>query len=120
MDRRHQARNNILRQARRAAYAKATEKKKARVLALLILLQLAEAQRQWWVHPLNNSRDEDSEFYHLYPQLRHWKNDFFAMYRMYPSKFDQLLAIIGPRLRKKTTNMREPISPEMKLVLTLT
>ena len=122
MDQRHINLRNlvILRRARSAAVAAEADHKRRRVLAFLLLLQLHESQRQWWVHPVNDAREEEGEFYVHYLTLRNWRKDFFTMYRMYPTKFDQLLRLLEPRLRKKNTNMREALSPELKLVLTLT
>ena len=75
--------------------------------------------REIWVHPLNLDREEKGEFYTLYPDLRNFQKEFFAMYRMNPAKFDELLKILEPRLRRTNTNMRKAISPEQKLVITL-
>ena len=41
------------------------------------------------------------------------------MYRMTVAKFDTLLEKVEPVLRRQWTNMREPISPEQKLGITL-
>ena len=122
MDWRHRHLRNLvlIRQARRLQRENAQDRQRRRVLAFLLLLQISECQRQWWVHPLNYMREEEGEFYILYPALRHWKTEFFLMYRMYPSKFDLLLRLVAPHLRKKDTNMRSALSPELKLVLTLT
>ena len=75
--------------------------------------------RSYWVHPINALREEKGEFYTLYPDLRHFTPKFFAMYRMNPRKFDQLLRLVGPHLEKKWTRLRSPLSPEHKLVIAL-
>ena len=75
--------------------------------------------RSVWVHPINTLRMEKGEFYTLYPDLRHFNPKFFAMYRMNPGKFDRLLALVGPKIQKKWTKFRNPLSPEQKLVITL-
>ena len=72
-----------------------------------------------WVHPLNELRLDKGEFYTLYPDLRHFAPKFFNMYRMSVPKFDRLLWKISPLIEKKWTNMRERLSAEHKLVLTL-
>ena len=72
-----------------------------------------------WVHPINELRLEKGEFYTLYPDLRHFPPKFFNMYRMSVPKFDALLTKLVPHLEKKWTIMREPLSPEQKLVITL-
>ena len=75
--------------------------------------------RSVWVHPINTLRLEKGEFYTLYPDLRHFNPKFFAMYRMNPAKFNRLLGLVGPKLQKKWTKFRNPLSPEQKLVITL-
>ena len=91
-----------------------------RVFFIYMLWRLYSANtRGFWVHPIYNLRTEKGEFYTLYPDLRHFQPKFFAMYRMNPWKFDRLLALVGPRLQKKWTKMRSPLSPEQKLVITL-
>ena len=62
---------------------------------------------------------EKGEFYTLYPDLRHYPAKFFQFYRMSVTRFDLLLSKVAPRLRKKATNLRQQISPEQMLVLTL-
>ena len=52
--------------------------------------------REIWVHPLNLDREKKGEFYTLYPDLHNFQKEFFAMYRMNPSKFDELLRILEP------------------------
>ena len=76
-------------------------------------------RRMMWVHPLNELRLDKGEFYTLYPDLRHFAPKFFNMCRMSVPKFDRLLRKISPLIEKKWTNMREPLSAEHKLVLTL-
>ena len=75
--------------------------------------------REIWVHPMNLDREKKGEFYTLYPDLRSFQKEFFAMYRMNPAKFDELLRILEPRLWRSYTNMWKVISPEQKLVITL-
>ena len=75
--------------------------------------------REVWIHPLNEDRIEKGEFYMLYPDLRHYPSKFFQFYHMTVARFDFLLKKLAPRLRKKATNLRQPISPEQMLALTL-
>ena len=44
---------------------------------------------------------------------------FFNYFRMIPSMFDELLRLVGPSVVKKATNLREPISAEIRLPITL-
>ena len=84
-----------------------------------MLWRAGMVNREIWVHPLNFDREEKGEFYTLYPDLHNFQKEFFAMYHMNPAKFDELLKILKPRLRRTNTNMRKAISPEQKLVITL-
>ena len=72
-----------------------------------------------WVHPINEMRPEKGEFYILCPDLWHFGPKFFNMYRMSVPKFDALLQKVAPKLEKKCTIMRKPLSPEHKLIITL-
>ena len=55
----------------------------------------------------------------LYLDLWHFPPKFFNMYRMSVPKFDTLLKKVAPKLEEKWTIMREPLSPEQKLIITL-
>ena len=76
-------------------------------------------RRMMWIYPLNELRLDKGEFYTLYPDLRHFVPKFFNMYRISVPKFDRLLQKISPLIEKGWMNMREPLSAEHKLVLTL-
>ena len=82
-------------------------------------MQVHMMYREIWVHPLNRSRLDKGEFYSLYPDLRHYPQKFFTFYRMPVAKFDELLWQIAPRIKRKSSSFRQPISPEQQLVLTL-
>ena len=91
-----------------------------RLFFLFMLWRIYSANtKAFWVHPINEMRLRKGEFYTLYPDLRHFTPKFFAMYRMNPRKFDRLLGLVAPRLERKWTKMRSPLSPEQKLVITL-
>ena len=75
--------------------------------------------REIWVHPLNLQREDKGEFYSLYPDLHNFHKEFFSMYLMTPAKFDALLRLLEPRLKRTCTNMRKPNSAEQKLVITM-
>ena len=90
-----------------------------RFFLVFLIWRMQQIRREYWVHPINELRFEKGEFYTLYPDLRHFPNKFFNMYHMTVAKFDTLLEKVEPVLRRQWTNMREPISPEQKLVITL-
>ena len=77
------------------------------------------SSRSVWVHPINSLHMQKGEFYTLYLDLRHFQPKFFSMYRMNPRKFDRLLTLVGPKIQKKWTKFRSPLSPEQKLVIML-
>ena len=70
---------------------------------------------------LNMMRAEKSEFVNLYKDFRQFPDRFFKMYiACIRNQFDHLLGKLRPGLEKKTTNYREPLTPEERLVITLT
>ena len=95
------------------------QRRQRRLLFLFFVWRMQLVNRMVWVHPINELRAEKGEFYTLYPDLRHFAPKFFNMYRMSVPKFDALLHKVAPKLEKKWTIMREPLSAEQKLVLTL-
>ena len=103
----------------RRQYRILAERCKRRIFLLFMLWFTSMVNREIWVHPLNLDQEKKGEFYTLYPDLRNSQKEFFAMYCMNPAKFDELLRILEPRLRRSNTNMRKAISSEQKLVITL-
>ena len=82
-------------------------------------MQMHVMYREIWVHPLNRSMLEKGEFYSPHPNLRHYPQKFFTFYRMPVAKFDEMLPLIAPKVRRKSSNFWQPTSPEQQLVLTL-
>ena len=72
------------------------------------------------MHPLNNERLLKGEYYTLTVDLRKYDVRFFGMYRMHVNQFDALVQQLLPELAKQSTNYREPIRPEERLIITLT
>ena len=74
-------------------------------------------KRKYWVRKSYAERQTEGE-YHLLVQ--DWKlndqNYFFDCFRMSP---ENLLSWIGPKIKKVTTKMREPISVGQRLCVTL-
>ena len=103
----------------RRHYRKLATHRKRRIFVVFFMMMLEEVQRSCWVHPINVLHKEKGEFYTLYPDLRHYHKRFIGMYWMDVEKFQELLAKISPFITKKCTFMREPISAEQKLVITL-
>ena len=93
--------------------------RKLKVFALYMLWQMNQVHREFWIHPLNVERSQKGEFYTHYADHRHYPERFFQLYRMNVMKFDELLHKVTPYLRKKELNLRETISVEQRLVITL-
>lgn len=75
--------------------------------------------RQFWVHPLNQKREEEDLFENFYNSIRKFPLKFFEYYRMSLTSFDELLETIRPHLTKQHTNMRNPICVEQRLTITI-
>lgn len=84
-------------------------------LARLILFK----KKRKGVHQLNQSRLKFGEFHHLYYGLRCNPSRFFEFLRMSVETFDYILARVENRLRKKSSNFKQPISPAERLYVTL-
>ena len=100
-------------------YRKLAIRRKRRLFVVFFMMMLEEVQRSCWVHPINLLRKQKGKFYTLYPDFGHYHKCFIDMYHMDVEKFKELLAKIKPLIMKKWTYMREPISAEQKLVITL-
>ena len=90
-------------------------------IALLLLAVGArqKRKRRHWVHPINQSRKQQGEFFTLYPLLRDDPERFYQYFRMQPEQFDYLHARLRPSLLSEGTNYRESIDPEHKLAVTI-
>lgn len=97
-------------------------------LALLLLLKKRRSNRalqkkrrnfpQWWVHPIIRKRDQQGAYNNLVKDLRGYPERFFNFHRLTIYQFDRLLALIKPIIKKLHVT-REPLSPGLKLSLTL-
>ena len=103
----------------RSQYHRLRERRNRHILFIMLMCLIEEVNRQYWVHPINLLREQKGEFYQLYPDLRHFRKRFLSNYQMDIEKFEQLLIKVSPRLNKKWTYMRKPISSKQKLVITL-
>lgn len=87
------------------------------VLATMIVKN--NGNRKTWVHPINLNRKLYGEFHHLMPKLLEDEQRFQMYFRMNKDEFYYLLEMIGPEIEKRTTQLRESISPEQRLALCL-
>lgn len=76
-------------------------------------------QRRWWVHPVIDDRLTIGSFVTLYPKLREHPNKFFNYFRMSVTSFDELLSLVKDDLLPCEYLVRDAISPEEKLAVTL-
>ena len=65
------------------------------------------------------NREKFSEFHHLYSELRDNENLFYAYTRMSTTTFNYIVESIKPKFNLKSTNFRDPISVEERLLVTL-
>jgi hypothetical protein len=89
------------------------------LLLLLVYRRCWPLRRRTWVHEIIRKRQELGEFHRLVQELRLDQQRFLQYFRMTPETFDNLLHVVGPHIRKQTTNYRKPISPEQRLAICL-
>jgi len=84
---------------------------------LAIARRRQQHKHRLWVRDIYRDRETFGEYHHLYPQLREDEDKFFEYFRMSIATFDLLLSKISHRLQKRS--IRQAITPEERLVLTL-
>ncbi|XDV15962.1 hypothetical protein PO909_015873, partial [Leuciscus waleckii] len=94
-----------------------------RTIAFLLLLarlrRRGRRRSQYWVHPLNQRRPQQGDFYHLVEELRLDSQRHHQYFRMSAEKMDELLSIIGPEITRQNTNYRSAIEPKQRLAVGL-
>ena len=76
--------------------------------------------KRFWTRGIFRDRKLHSEYYTLYQQLRDEEREVHYRYvRMSKERFDHLLNMVREKITKKNTRMREAISAEERLVITL-
>ena len=90
------------------------------LLFFYLLYNLNVIHYYYWVHPINVERPQKGELYTHYADLCHFKDRFLEFCRMSPMQIDHILKKIHPLIMKKHTKFREPVSPEDKLIITIT
>ena len=77
-------------------------------------------RRRYWVRPWLERRLLYGAYHSLMRELEAESPvDFINYMRMEPSMFREVLIRLSDRIRKKTTNFREPLEPGLKLAITL-
>lgn len=72
-----------------------------------------------WVHRYYSDRECDGEFLRVYKKLRSYPEKFYSYARMSTDTFDSLLDKVKDKLERTSTNFREAISAEQRLILTI-
>ena len=76
-------------------------------------------RRAIWIHDTIGKRRQLGEYHRLVNELRGDSFRFKMYFRMTPTVFDQLLALVGPTIQKTNTNYRKSIDPGEGLAITL-
>ncbi len=91
---------------------------------LLLLARLRRRSRRrrslQWVHPLNQCRPQQGDFYHLVAEVRLDSQPSHKYFRMSAEQMDELLSIVGLELIRQNINYRAAIEPKQKLAVGLT
>lgn len=75
--------------------------------------------RRWWIRPVNKRKLHQGFNLNLCRELSiNDHEEFFAYTRMWPEQFEYLLNLVHPYLEKRS--IRKPLSPRLRLSLTLT
>uniref|UniRef100_A0A3B4Y4W8 DDE Tnp4 domain-containing protein n=1 Tax=Seriola lalandi dorsalis TaxID=1841481 RepID=A0A3B4Y4W8_SERLL len=97
---------------------------RGRTLALVLLLDGLQRRRRgrrsrFWVHPLNQQRRQQGDFYHLVAELRLDSQRHHQYFRMSAEQMDELLSFIGPEVTRRSTNYRAAIEPKQRPAVAL-
>jgi len=69
-----------------------------------------QRKRRWWVHPINQKRNEQGDGNHLIEEMRLYDTEVHFKYtRLTIEEFDNLLCLVGPKIEKISTIYRDPI-----------
>ena len=76
--------------------------------------------KRFWRRGIFKDREVHSEYYKLYQSLRDSDREFYYRYlRMSKERFDHLLSLVREKITEKDTRLREAITAEERLVITL-
>jgi hypothetical protein len=85
----------------------------------LAAVYLVNKKRRYWIHPINEERDNLGEYHRLVQELRLDSQRFNTYCRMSPEIFEKLLQKVGPRIQKQHTKFRQALCSSQKLMITL-
>lgn len=86
---------------------------------LVVRRRRLRRRRKYWTHPIVSERLTKGKFVLLHNTLKKYPDKFFEYHRMSISSFEKLLSKIKDKILKKDTTMRDSITPEEKLAVTL-
>ena len=96
-----------------------------RLIVLIVLRRRLRRQsekykKRFWMRKIYQERISKGEFHLLVKEMILFDHKyFFRCFRMVPETFEKLLSWVSPYIQKKTTKMREPVSPSERLSVTL-
>jgi len=77
------------------------------------------SKRRFWIHDVIRKRSELGEYHRLVQELRLDSTRFQQYFRMTPTKFDELLSLVGPLIQREDTSFRKAIEPGQRLAITI-
>lgn len=87
-------------------------------LACYAYLRLRKNRKKYWVHPYI-AKNINCRLFVAAQQLSIDDAKFQAMYKMSKPTYRELLGLIAPVITKQTTRLRECVSAEERLLITL-
>ncbi|GBN58080.1 hypothetical protein AVEN_258008-1 [Araneus ventricosus] len=93
-----------------------------RIAAMWLLyrrLRRRRIKRNYWVHPINQKRERIGIFHTLLKELQKEENKFFNFFRVTIPSFNELHQRLKTKILRKNSKMRNSITSEERLALTL-
>lgn len=75
-------------------------------------------RREYWIHPYIG-KNLKCRLFVAAEQLNQTDAKFIAFYRMSKDSYQELVKLVVPNVHKMDTNMRECVSPEERILITL-
>ena len=96
-------------------------KRQAAAIVIVATLNKKERQkRKWWVRPWISRRSALGAYSTLLQELQvEDPQQFKSFLRMTANDLEEILKLVGPRISKKDTNMRQAIPATERLAVTL-
>ena len=88
------------------------------IILLALTTSNPKRKHRFWVHPILKKRNTHGTFHHLVQELRLHGDQFQRYFRLSVVQFEELLTIIGPKLKRRARN-RVPICEAQRLAICL-